>query len=842
MSLAQSPRKVLGLIGAFVATSMTGGLLAAGLVLPAAGATGILVRNSATFVESLPSELETPPPSEISRLLAADGSVITTFFEENRRPIDLDKISPFMQKAIVAIEDSRFYEHGGVDPKGLARAAVVNQITGRVSQGASTLTQQYVKNVLVESAAAAGNDAGAKAAREKTNSRKAQEIVYAVALEKQFSKDEILKRYLNIASFGGTINGVEAAARYYFRTTAAKLTLPQAATLAGVVQLPGKYNPEKNPEAALERRNTVLNRMLELKVIDQAARDAAVATKLETKITPVANGCANTKRQQGYYCEYVRRLILGSDDFSALGDTPKARENTLKRGGLTIKTAMDPKVMTAAWKAVKTISPKDKSNVSAAAVTVEAGTGKILAIQQNKTFSPNDEKKRSGRMYLNYAVDEQWGGSSGFPTGSTFKPFTLAEWLNSGKSLNAVVPSSGGNAPYSSFTACGSPVGGGTYPYNNADEGRTSNASMSVWDGTAGSVNGVYISMEKQLDLCKIRKTAENLGVHLAAPRSDECDRKKRDAGILTTRLPTCIPALTLGVASISPMTLAGAYAGFADSGNFCKPTAVLQILDRDKKPLKIPGAGCKQTIDKDVANGVNLGLSRALTNGTASRVGVLPDGRPASGKTGTTNDSVDTWFVGYTRQLATAVWVGDPYTYPTGAEDRNGNPIMARKSLNYRTINGVRQGSVYGATFAGLIWKKIMVPAVEGMPVKRFDPPSSRYLVSPKKAVPDVRGKSPEEAKSILEDAGFETTISGRPTPSQFPAGTVASTSPGGGTSASLGSTITIVLSSGGGIDPGNGNPGNGNPGNGPGGPGQNDGNILPGNILPGDILPGPR
>lgn len=819
MSVAPPSRNVLGLIGAFVVTSMAGGVLVAGLIAPAAGATGLLTKNSATFFDSLPSELKTPPPSENSRMLAADGSVITTFFEENRRTVSLDKISKFMQDAIISIEDSRFREHGGIDPKGLARAAVVNQITGRSSQGASTLTQQYVKNVLIEQAATAGDKDGAQAARDKTASRKVQEIRYAVALEKQLSKDEILNRYLNIAAFGGTINGVEAAARYYFRTTAAKLTLPQAATLAGMVQLPGKYNPEKHPKESLARRNVVLNRMLELKVIDQAAHDAAVASKLGTKITPVANGCANTKNQQGYYCEYVRRLIIGSNGFSALGKTPAARANTLKRGGLTIKTAMDPKIMMTAWNAMKSRIPaKDKSNVSTASVTVEAGTGKVLSIQQNKTYTPNNAKKLSGMKSLNYAVDYDYGGSTGFQTGSTFKPFTLATWLDAGKSLNAVVPSSGGTAPYSDFSECGRPIAGGAYTYNNADEGRTSNATMSVWDGTAQSVNGVFISMEKQLDQCKIRDMAEDLGVHLAAPRPNECGDG------MVRRLPTCIPSLTLGVESISPMTMAGAYATFASGGKFCKPTAVLEILDRNKKPYKIPGANCKQTIDKEVANGVNLGLSRVFKDGTASAVGGLPGNRPASGKTGTTNDSVDTWFVGYTRQLATAVWVGDPYTYKTGQKDSKGRPIYARKTLNRRTIDGSQRGSVFGATFAAPIWKQIMTAASKGMPVKEFDSPDSRFLVSPKKSVPDVRGKSPDDAKSILEEAGFKVTISGEPQPSQYPPGSVASTSPGGGTSASLGSEITITISAGGG-GPDQGGPDN--PG-GPGGPGAGDG--LPG------------
>ncbi len=463
---------------------------------------------------------------------------------------DLKDISPFMQAAIVSIEDARFEEHGGVDPQGLVRAAIVNKISGHTAQGASTLTQQYVKNVLVETANAKGDKEAQREATEQVASRKIKEIRYAVALEKQMPKSEILNRYLNIAWFGGKINGVESAAKYYFNTTAKKLTLAQAATLAGMVQNPPKYSPRYNPKAAVERRNLVLAKMLELRKIDQPTYEKAKKAKLGAKITTTANGCANAGKN-GYYCEYVRRQIIDNKAFSALGKTPEERANTLKRGGLTIKTAMSPKIMKAAWKALsQTIPPKDKSRVATASVTVQPGTGKVLSIQQNKIYDPADTKgKRTGTQAINYSVDNEWGGGNGFQTGSTFKPFTLAAWLEAGKSLNAVLPSGPGTAPFSAFKSCNPEYDKSqSYPYNNSGDG-LANGSMSVWDGTAKSVNGVYVSMEKQLNLCDIRKTAESLGVHLAASRDDFCTSKKNDR---TDRLPNCVPSLTLGVADIS--------------------------------------------------------------------------------------------------------------------------------------------------------------------------------------------------------------------------------------------------------------------------------------------------
>jgi membrane peptidoglycan carboxypeptidase len=824
MSPAPTPRNILGLLGAFLVVAMLGGVVAAGLVMPAVGATGVVTKNSVDFFNSLPSDLAQPPLSEASRLLAADGSTITTFYDEYRHTVDLKDIAPVMQQAIVAIEDNRFYEHGGVDPKGLLRAAIVNKLSGQTEQGASTLTQQYVKNVIAESAVARGDLQGALEARKKSNSRKVKEIRLAVSLENQLSaqltplgaKKEILNRYLNIAWFGGKVNGVDAAAKYYFRTSAKKLTLPQAATLAGMIQDPVGYSPEKHPKAALTRRNIVLDKMLEFKNIDQATHDKAVKAKLGARITPQANGCANAG-QYGYYCEYVRLQLINNKAFApALGDTPRERENALKRGGLTITTAMDPKVMKAAWKAVSTrIPPKDTSRVATATVSVEPGTGLVRSIQQNKTYDPNGKYKQ-GRTGLNYAVDAAYGGGSGFQTGSTFKPFTLATWLQAGKSLNESVPAGPGSAPFSDFTSCGRKLRATKpYTYTNSADGE-GNGNMTVWNGTAASVNGVYISMEKQLDLCKIRDMAEDVGVHLASSRPNECPALEK--GKTTTRLPICVPAVTLGVENISPMTMAAAYATFSANGLFCKPTVVTSIKNRDGKNLTIPSAGCKQTVDEDVAKGVNLGLSKVFKpGGTASHLCCLPNNRPASGKTGTTNQSINTWFVGYTRQLATAVWVGDPNT-------KNG----IQTTLNRRTVKNHYYRVIYGGTLAGPIWMDITKKAMEGKKVLSFDKPSAKYTRSPNTSVPNVAGKSVSAAKGILNAAGFsKVTISNTPVPSSYPPGSVAGTSPGGNSRTGLDTEIIINISAGGGGggDGGGGGGGDGGGGNGGGGQGPGGG-----------------
>jgi membrane peptidoglycan carboxypeptidase len=302
--------------------------------------------------------------------------------------------------------------------------------------------------------------------------------------------------------------------------------------------------------------------------------------------------------------------------------------------------------------------------------------------------------------------------------------------------------------------------------------------------------------MEKQLDLCDIRDTAEDLGVHLAAPRLDICSQKRPQPE--TERLPTCAPSLTLGVEDISPMTMAAAYASFAAKGEYCSPIVITSILDRNKKPVKIPKSNCSQALDEKVANTVNLGLSRVFKpGGTAAAVGGLPNNRPASGKTGTTNGSVDTWFVGYTPQLATAVWVGDPNTYMVG-HDSKGHPKYARKTLNGRTIDGHHYGSVFGATVAAPIWKKIMTTALEGTKIEQFAAADPKLTRTPQTTVPNVDGKPVQDAINALKAAGFTSNVSSTLIPSSYPLGSVASTSPKGGSKADTGAEVTISVSSG--------------------------------------------
>ena len=612
----------------------------------------------------------------------------------------LASIAPVLRNAVIAIEDARFYQHGGVDPRGVARAAV-NDAAGGDVQGASTLSQQYVKNVLVEQAVTTGNRAAARAAVVKTPTRKIREMRLAVAVENQIGKDRILEGYLNIAYFGGRTYGVEAAAERYFGVPAGKVTLAQAALLAGMISEPGTFDPVRRPAAAKARRDVVLDRMLEQGLVTRAEHDAAVATPVVAAGRPPRHGCT-TADAHGYFCDYVLRTLLSDPGYAALGATEAERLDTVNRGGLVIRTTLDAGTQAAATQAVeRAVPPEDSSGLGAVAVTVEPGTGQVVAMAQNRRYAVTSGQ---GLTSVNYAVDYAVGGATGFQTGSSFKPFTLAAWLEDGRSLDDKVDATKRAFPFRSFTACGRHLRG-TKPYAPGNAEGHETGSMTVLQATYDSVNVAYVDMESRLDLCHVRDVAGRLGVHLAVP-SSECGESRP-----TTRLPSCLPSLTLGVKEIAPLNMAAAYASFASGGIYCRPYTVA-ALERagaapgDHLPVKIPGQSCSRALAEDVAHGVTTALTQVVAQGTAAGIKPLP--WPAAGKTGTTDGPYDSWFVGYTTRRSTAVWVADPGRVGASGE-------VGRRRLTDITVAGHRYGIVYGATIAAPIWKDVMLAAMKG-------------------------------------------------------------------------------------------------------------------------------
>lgn len=671
---------ILTRIGAVALVSVLAGALVGLMLVPVAGSLGVLTRDVVRDFEALPDGLNTPPLPERSVILASDGSVLATLYYQNRVEVPLESIAPIMRQATIAVEDSRFLEHNGVDFRGILRAFASNASSGEISEGASTLTMQYVKNVLVNQAT---NAQELEAARGDNSARKIKEVRYALALEKRFTKSEILSRYLNIAYFGSGAYGIEAAARRYFSKPAASLNLVEAATLAGIVQRPTAYDPLRNPQLSETRRNVVLTRMQTLGYITPEAAEEAKSIPIASTLRPteVANGC--TSSYAPFFCDYVIQTIRSDETFGA---TPEEREAFLRRGGYTITTTLDPTVQIAVTDVVNnTIPPTDDSGKAAAISMVEPGTGRILAMTQNREWGTSGK----GKTTYNYNVNQNMGGTIGMQAGSTFKLFTLAAALEAGISPNEYI-SAPSPATFNGFVNCDTGASFGPVTVRNS----TSSGTFNMAQATAYSTNTYFMAIEERTGICRPVDIAESLGVTLG--NGDPLLR---------------VPSFTLGTMEVSPLAVANAYATFAAHGRYCEPVPILEIRDRDGAKLPVPNGNCRQVLDRSVADGVTSMLIGVVDGNISGRTGSamsLGD-RPSAGKTGTTNESAAVWFAGFTPQIASAVWVGDP----------RGGFAFPLKDI---TINNRYYRQVFGGTLPGPIWRESMQIASASLPIANFD------------------------------------------------------------------------------------------------------------------------
>ncbi|UBH25522.1 penicillin-binding protein [Micrococcus porci] len=735
----------LGRLLSFLGLSALAGLLVAGLMMPAAGATGIVFASGRDMLDELPDQLPAEPVSMPSKIYSADGELIATFFQENRQPVPLDQISPYMRNAIVAIEDERFYQHDGVDAKGLVRA-MVNNVSSSSTQGASTLTQQFVNNMLINSQQVRG-DSRLTLSGTKQASDKVKEIKLAVAVEKQMSKDQILEGYLNLVLFQGRAYGIEAASQYVFGKPAKDLELWEAATLAGMVQSPTRFNPARNPEGTTARRNTVLKAMLKNGYISQEEHDHAVAQPLTYTMKGQSTGCLSAAFG-AYFCDYVERQILADPTF---GPDTASRQALLDRGGLTIRTTIDSNLQKKAEELTRRVIPNNESlGAGHSLISLRPGSGDIVTMAQNTEYSIQDEL---GKTTLNLNVDAKWGGGTGFAAGSTFKPFIGLTWLrNGGKLIDSVDGSKDRYPPDARFQASCLPggyttAGGGTqgWQLNNVIDGMKKRDRID--EGIFWSVNTPTVALAYQMDLCDIVNTLTQVGIVTA-----------RDGAPLSPAEPSFV----LGKDDVSPMTMAGAYATLAANGKYCKPRAITEVTDTTGNQYTVPAPECRQVLDPaQVAEVTPLLRHIAAHN-------IAPDGTgyEFAGKTGTNNNMSSTWFIGYTTELATAVWAGR-YT--------------SQKTMRGETINGVVQKEFYGATVNGGTWlewndmaKRTFVPGE----LPEFDGPQSEDPAL-EGDHPDGRFYRPEDIDrnggtptSSLGPAAGETAFSSAENAAKFESG----------------------------------------------------------------------
>nr|WP_246301192.1 transglycosylase domain-containing protein [Microbacterium immunditiarum] len=698
---------------------------------PAIAIAGHAANSAATLFDGLPSYLEIDRLMLPTTIYARDPDTgkdveLTKFYDQNRVPVEFNQVAPVVYDAILASEDPRFYQHGGVDIIGTTRAFIRNA-QGSQIQGGSSISQQYVKNVLVqrcerdaksepvldENGEPVKNEDGTDKVipREEVllncwldateasgidgYHRKLQEIRYAIQVEREYSKTDILLGYLNIANFGGRTYGIEAAARYYFSTSAAKLTLGQAAALAGIVQNPNTYRidrPEgsifgedgtrfnKAADGSIEDvgRGTLagLDSLLAGGVINQeqylAAGDPYSATKgrqlyvldrmreegritydqyvaaalepITPAIQPPRTGCVSSSAP--FFCQYVVNTIRYDPDYAAaFGETAEDRQQSLTRDGLSIYTTIDLRLQGASQDAMWRYAPVTLPgmNFGAASVSIEVSTGRILAISQNNRFTEDRDVAASDPAFtsLVYAGDAVHGASDGFPTGSTFKLFTLVDWLEKGKSLFQSVNGNVRAIRRLQDRCDGTWVNLENHVVRNF--GGVRGYTGTPMQFTAQSLNSGYLGMAEQLDLCDIETVAARMGVTRGT--GDPIDLKGA--------------AAIIGTENIAPVALAAAYATVANNGVYCIPRSIERVVDADGQNIPVPGNRCSQAISPEVAAATAFALQGVVRPGGTGSGGNPNDGTPMIGKTGT-HEQIQTWLVESSTRVTTGVWVGN--------------------------------------------------------------------------------------------------------------------------------------------------------------------------------------
>ncbi|MFW3172086.1 transglycosylase domain-containing protein [Geodermatophilus sp. CPCC 206100] len=734
-------RRTDGRVGTLLklaATILAAGALVAALLFPWVGGPLSAAQQSTSLLGDLPTELtiDTPPANTV--VLAANGEPITYFYDENRAPVQHDQIAEVMKHAMVAIEDARFYEHHGLDVQGTMRALVTNLAAGGVQEGGSTLTQQLVKQTLLQTA---DTPEERRAATEQTVGRKLREARIALALEDTYSKDEILTRYLNIVYFGQNAYGVQPAARALFGVDAAALTLPQAALLAGLAQSPTADDPFTNPEAATQRRNEVLSRMAEQGYVSaQEATDAQATPLGLAPAPPPRRGCVQAS-VGSFVCDFVQRYLI-----QELGLTQEALDNN----GYVIQTTLDVDLQRSGDAAVLNTLPMGDS-LAGMFSAVEPGTGHLLALSVNRVFGFDKNDPAQESFNLNVAPSQ---GS-----GSTYKVFVAAAALARGYSSFYTLTTSD---PYVSRVYRD---GSARYDVENAG---TYRSTLDLTTALYQSSNTYFLALEDALGSVEEPvRMAERMGLF-----------QFNDPALPQQIIDENRGSFTFGPEPTSPLGLASAYSTLAASGTQCDVVPVTAVLDQhgepavgpDGEPLAVGDRCTPEAIPPGVANTLNQMLRKDVEPGSPGQTGsrAYVRGHQIAGKTGTSQDNFSVAFVGYTPEITASVMVLNP--------KRN------------EDVGGFGGGK--GAT----IWRDAMAPVLEARGSGEFPPADEVVQNGNTRPVPGCG--SVRACESALADAGFQhSTVR---VDSDEPAGTLLGTSPPRGGRAVQGQVVSILVSNG--------------------------------------------
>ncbi len=766
-------------IGSLVLCGVLAGVVVAAALFPGIAISGLAAKAGAEEFDRLPSELQVDTAPQMSYIYARDGKkIIATMYDEHRRDIPLSEVPQVMIDALVAAEDKAFFRHNGIDPQGILRAFVANTRAGQTTQGASTITQQVVRMALTYFAK---HPQDALDATEQTTARKLREARYAIALEKEWSKERILETYFNLSYFGQGAFGIFAASQVYYGKAPKDLELHEAAMLAALVKAPSDLDPslEENVPLAKDRRDWVLDQMVETGAItaEEAAEAKEIDVKVEARRQP--NDCvATSKNHWGFFCDFFYRWWLEQETF---GSTRYERERRLKGGGFRIVTTLDVDIQDSAKKHVEeNLETGDPHALMLAAI--EPGTGKVRAMAVNRRFALDDPEKPKNGPHTNPALRNQGvrgsypnttnpliaggGDVTGYQAGSTFKMFTIVAALEQGIPLAYTIDS-----PYRVTTDYPVEPGG---PASCGNKWCPSNYAESVggvhnmWTGMGRSVNTFFAQLIERAGAQNVVDVAERLGIKFRAEQDAQYAKNADSWG-----------AFTLGVSATTPLDLANAYATVSAEGIHCEPIPVEEIRTMDGEKLDIANPRCKRVLDKDVARAA-IDAGRCVVGeqshygrcqgGTASETrGIV--GKPIWGKTGTSDGSKTYSFVVSTRTLTVAAQLADPDWAQTNQRMQSA-PVRAAVS---RTLADAMKGTDPGN------W-----PA----------PKNTKLVHGDQVGIPSVQCRSVSDAQAILRDAGFKVKVQDTPVDSSCPAGTVAGTSPSGRTI--RGGHVAIQISNG--------------------------------------------
>ena len=777
-------KKIAPCAGKLAGLCLLAGVLLAGLLFPVTAGMGVLSNKLSDQVNStLAQMLDTDPPL-MTTVTDRDGAPIAYLYDQYRVRTPPDKISPHMKAALLAIEDRRFYDHHGVDWLATARAAARNNASGSVEQGASTLTQQYVKNYLVH--VLARNDKSAqRLAQEQSVTRKLREARIAVGVESALSKDEILARYLDLVPFGSTIFGIAAAAQAYFGTTPAELTVPQAAMLAGMVNSPTALDPEKRPDKAFERRNLVIDAMVadgKLSAVD-AARHRFAPLGLTKPVRPLQTGCVGAGPSHGFFCSFLVEYLAESG-FNL---------EELKIGGYRVETTLDRRITEHAKQAVEAQAPKNTPGVANTMAVVRPGKDahEVVALVANRDYGLKQEEFQT-QFDLPSGVENKFG------TGSVYKIFTAAAALEKGIGIDTVIPSPHtytskvfkGGAP--SCPSTGEP---NTRWYCLSNHNDRYPAQMPLKQALATSPNTAFVMLEEKTGVQAVVDMASKLGMRktmatniAGVPPSPKASRDLRmsQAQFYASNANA---SFTLGPAPSSTLELANVAATIMSGGTWCKPTPVRRVLDRDGRPVELAKPPCEQAVPKKLADALAVGLSEDSKGGSSANAARTAGWtRPMMGKTGTTEEYKSAAYVGATPDYAGAVQVFNDGTSPKGICIGAGPPRLCS------------EGNIYGGTVPAATWFDTMTKVHADLPEKPLPEVDDRYRHGDAKtSVPDVVGTDVAKASAALRRAGHQVTTVTVSSPR--PRGTVIAQSRKG--FSLQGSSVTLSVSSGPAVPP---------------------------------------